>query len=57
MRQKLTAEELSVIQSRAGKKARAASPWNKGPNCDSNRAKLSYMRFRKNKPTTTKEPK
>ena len=42
----LTHEERTALQSKAGKAARKASPWNKGPNCDSYRARLSYMRVR-----------
>lgn len=47
---RLTTEERSALQSKAGKAARKASPWNKGPNCSSFSAGLSYLRYRTTTP-------
>jgi len=47
------AAPVNPVQSAAGRKSRAVSPWNRGPAATSERAKLSYLTYCKRK----KEPK
>jgi hypothetical protein len=47
--------KLSEVRSEAGKKGRAASPWNRGPHCKTPNARRTFIQLKETPHGTTRD--